>query len=51
MPLTQAQRDQITYDMYVDCNCDAAAAAHQLGIDRRTVRAAIRRVHDRQRVA
>lgn len=40
---TQAERDAITYDMYVDCGLHARETAHQSGIAVSTVRARVRR--------
>jgi hypothetical protein len=40
---TQAERDAMTYSMYVDCGCSAAETARQMGISAGTVRARVRR--------
>ena len=43
MSANQEQFDRLTYDMFVDCNCNARAAARQLGISHTTVRTRVRR--------
>ena len=39
----QEVADRLTFDMYCDCGFNAAEAARQLGVSRRTVKARVRR--------
>ena len=41
--VTQAQRDQITFNAYVDSGLNASRTAHDQGISPATVRARVRR--------
>jgi transcriptional regulator of acetoin/glycerol metabolism len=40
---TQAQRDEMTFNLYVDCNLSATETARQMGISRSTVKARVGR--------
>lgn len=40
---TQADRDRMTFDMYVDCGLSASETARQMGIARSTVQARVSR--------
>jgi hypothetical protein len=40
---TQERTDRVSYDMFIDCHRDAAAAASQLGTTARTVRNRVQR--------
>lgn len=42
-PATQAELDETTYSMYLDCGRSAAATARQMGISPGTVRARVSR--------
>jgi hypothetical protein len=48
-PEQQITIDRVTYDMYVDCHCNASEAARQLSCDPTTVKERVHRHVHRER--
>lgn len=42
-PLSQAEIDALTFDLYTDLRCSAVETAHQMGVSAQTVKNRVRR--------